>query len=51
MKATQAQRFVPLAVYASLWLVMLIELSTYHCNKERKDVLRVASSLPSEMKL
>lgn len=48
MKAMQAQRFVPLAVYASLWLVMLIELSTYHCNKERKDV---ASSLPSEMKL
>lgn len=51
VKATQAQHFVPLAVYASLLFMMLIELSAYPRNKKRKDVLRLASSLGSEMKL
>lgn len=51
VKATQAQHFVPLAVYASSLLMTLIELSTYPSNKKRKDVLRLASSLGNEMKL
>lgn len=51
VKATQAQHFVPVAVYASLPSMTLIELSTYYYNKKRKDVLRLASSLESQMKL
>lgn len=38
---------VPLAVYASLLPLMLIELSMYPRNKKRKDVLRLASRLGS----
>lgn len=49
VKAAQAERCLPLAVYASLLWMMLIELSMYPRNKKRKDVLRLASRLGSEI--